>query len=950
MNEKKTRLQLTETLICRTPAFGINDDLQNHWPKLKDLIKEASPEFYRMIAGLDYDQFTKADAKVRFSVWKYFNRARFRSTPFGNFAAISFAPVQTNDNIDEPFRISSSMLSHRFNDWAEKDDHLQSANKIVQASEWFQSNSTWYIVGEQLRYVRYTDNQFELATVVVFDELTHLLSACRSKQRKQAIYELMHSAFKMQPRSVDNMLCQLIECQLLMTENMPNIIGEDYFKRLSLPQKSNDHQYIIAKRVLKSSCPNTIALNFIPEYLDFAKDFIPQTQNLHLKTFKQEFKKRFDLKAIPLSIALDPETGIGYGDMAQAPQASALSAIFANKQKTEAKGRSFTYMPQHRFLLNALITGDTIRLETYKSPHGENSPVMPNTFNVMFHYWNTMPVLQNAGGCTANALLGRFTLGCEEAEKLANSIVHTEEAANPDVLFFDIAFQAEKQVDNVNRRKQIYRYELSILTWSCADLVLSMDDIWVMVRNDEIILWSKQHQKRLMPRIATAYNYNRSDLAVYRFLCDLQHQNIKSDLTFSLQQLFPGLDRYPRVMYKNIIVAAAIWKFSPQTILSGDKAKNMVLLKNWLQSNNINNHFKCGNADQTLCFNPKSMQDIEAFLTWCRQNNERDIYIQEALIDETSLIIDENGKQYLPQYIAGYFHTNRIYRTLQSYAYLPAIRPTSSTTFLPGSEWLYFEIYSHPLRANDILDQYISPVINSMKRNVKKWFFIRYSDPKPHIRLRLQLKETAFTGNVIAEVNKALQPLWENDFISDIQIKTYLQETERYGQSRMDCVEHLFYQDSKYVVRLLAKNYSIHQIYHLTLGMMKRLYALAFENIDDRLRLIKIIADRFGDEFFLTNEDYKTINKSFENFRADKRNYIATLSEPFQKQYCTIFCNILKQCRPNEKAHIVADIIHMHINRVFSTDQRMHEAILYQYLQKLVKTQKCLATAEPALL
>lgn len=948
MTAKNPLMKLMNTIICRTPVFGVNDDLQTRWPELKELIKDASPEFQRIIAEWSYEELVGANEKIMFSVWKYFNRSRFRSTPFGNFAAISFAAVGLRNERGEALRIKSGMLSHRFSDWSESDGYLQTAKTIVQVSKWFQGNITCYIAGDQLRYIRNNEGQFELASVVVFEELTQLLAACRTRQSKPSVYELMFSAFGMRQRAVDSLLCQLIECQLLFTEQMPNIIGEDYFERLSLPKKNNT-QYIIAERELNSGRPDTGSLGTIPAYLDFIKNFAPQTQNAHLEAFKRDFRKKFDMRAVPLGIALDPETGVCYGDMAQHPQRSALSAVFSNMQNKEPGNRSFTYTSQHRFLLNALMKGDTIRLEAFEGQADKNPRAMPNTLSVMYQHWNGMPVLQNAGGCTANSLLGRFTLGCEKAEEFARQIVDIEETANPDVLFFDIAYQAEKRVDNVNRRKQAYHHELPILTWSYAGSVLSMEDMMLMLREDELILWSKQYNKRLVPRIATAYNYNRSDLAVYRFLCDLQHQHIQSDLIFNLQQLFPGLDRYPRVMYENIVVSPAMWKVDLQAILHGNKANHTSLLKDWLRLNHIGERFKCGKSDQTLCFDPEYPQDMQAFLNWCRQNNEKDIYIQEALIDETSFIADENDRQYLPQYIASYCHNEQVYRPLHAYAYAPVLKEVSTRAFLPGSEWIYFEIYSHPQRANDILEQCIN-ITDNQKRHLKKWFFIRYTDPKPHIRLRLQVKDPAFAGLMIARVKRALEPLWGNGFIADMQVKTYQRETERYGYKRIDKIEELFHLDSRYVLRLLAKDYSIDQLHHLTLKKMERFFALAFDGIDQRLSVIKTISDSFSKEFAIGNEDYKIINRSFEALKAVKTHYPPFVSESFLKQYEIAFCSIIADCSPNEKINMAADVVHMHINRVFSADQRMHEAILSQYLLKLVKGWKYHAAAEPALL
>jgi len=55
---------------------------------------------------------------------------------------------------------------------------------------------------------------------------------------------------------------------------------------------------------------------------------------------------------------------------------------------------------------------------------------------VLLHYWNGTPVIESAGGCTANTLLGRFTTAVDGVYRLAKEIAGIEESANPGVLFF----------------------------------------------------------------------------------------------------------------------------------------------------------------------------------------------------------------------------------------------------------------------------------------------------------------------------------------------------------------------------------------------------------------------------------------------------------------------------------------------------------------------------------
>src|SRR3954470_7267295 len=113
------KLKLLDTALCRTPAFSTQDHLDEQWDVLKEMIRESSPSFYQVIADLDVMQLEGANPKIKFSVWKYFNRARFRATPYGSFAAFSLLPIMLYP--DAPLMLASAITSHQFVDWKEKD-------------------------------------------------------------------------------------------------------------------------------------------------------------------------------------------------------------------------------------------------------------------------------------------------------------------------------------------------------------------------------------------------------------------------------------------------------------------------------------------------------------------------------------------------------------------------------------------------------------------------------------------------------------------------------------------------------------------------------------------------------------------------------------------------------------------------------------------------------------
>src|SRR5690606_28498625 len=113
------------------------------------------------------------------------------------------------------------------------------------------------------------------------------------------------------------------------------------------------------------------------------------------------------------------------------------------------------YSALHRFILNSIANKEPIQLEDFKGSDPQKSG-LPNTFSALVQFTEENVIVKQVGGSTATALIGRFTIASNELESFGKEIAHLEEKANPEVLFFDIAYQAETHVDDVNRRRGIY--------------------------------------------------------------------------------------------------------------------------------------------------------------------------------------------------------------------------------------------------------------------------------------------------------------------------------------------------------------------------------------------------------------------------------------------------------------------------------------------------------------
>ncbi len=125
--------------------------------------------------------------------------------------------------------------------------------------------------------------------------------------------------------------------------------------------------------------------------------------------------------------------------------------------------------------------------------------------------------------------------------------------------------------------------------------------------------------------------------------------------------------------------------------------------------------------------------------------------------------------------------------------------------FSIGSEWLYYKLYTGHKTSDLVLTEIIKPIAQQLtnEKVIDKWFFIRYADPKHHVRLRFHCLDKSSIGRIISVLHEPLEHFMEEDLIWKIQLDTYQRELERYGTETMEFSETIFYHDSDSIVDFL---------------------------------------------------------------------------------------------------------------------------------------------------
>ncbi|MEM9001635.1 MAG: thiopeptide-type bacteriocin biosynthesis protein [Bacteroidota bacterium] len=288
-------------------------------------------------------------------------------------------------------------------------------------------------------------------------------------------------------------------------------------------------------------------------------------------------------------------------------------------------------------------------------------------------------------------------------------------------------------------------------------------------------------------------------------------------------------------------------------------------------------------------------------------------------------------------------------------------------SFIPGSEWLYYKIYLGPKTMDAFLVEEILPLIGKLKQEklTEKWFYIRYADPKQHLRIRFLVKPGPAQSEIINLLHDALQSWINEDLIWKVQLDTYNRELERYGTNTMELSETLFQHDSEATLQFLdmIEGDEGEQLRWLFgLRALDHLLGLFNYTIHEKLNTMDILKTAFGKEFGMARPLKKQLD---EKFRKERKN-IGHFMEI--KQTDELYGPIISVLHQKERMlhpavsailhlkaknslqlafdNLMASHIHMLMNRLFKSKNRLNEMVCYDFLYRYYKSKMAIDQAK----
>jgi thiopeptide-type bacteriocin biosynthesis protein len=214
--------------------------------------------------------------------------------------------------------------------------------------------------------------------------------------------------------------------------------------------------------------------------------------------------------------------------------------------------------------------------------------------------------------------------------------------------------------------------------------------------------------------------------------------------------------------------------------------------------------------------------------------------------------------------------------------------------------------------------------------------------------------------NVVQLLKSLTRPYIEQDLVWKVQVDSYQREIERYGAGTMTLAEDLFFHDSRMIVAMLDMIAGDEGEKYRWLFAVRALDMLLDDfrfELEQKCILLSVLKENFGREFGIN----KSLRDQLKTRYRDEREAVDVVLDRSQdegsemKPLFDLLADRTRAIRPivndileaetsrdnRKQPHLndlVGSYIHMMLNRLFRSKQRVHELVTYDFLWNVYRS------------
>jgi thiopeptide-type bacteriocin biosynthesis protein len=561
----------------------------------------------------------------------------------------------------------------------------------------------------------------------------------------------------------------------------------------------------------------------------------------HLRAYHDEFVQRYGEDAeVPLLELLSAEAGLGppatYTEPAPDPPRQASAAPSTPHRDVALCGlvsEALRSGAREVELTDGLL--DT--LAQWQPGKGRSAPEVLDVYLQLqaacpealeTDDWRAVlcPAPLAAGGRT----FGRFTevLPAEVIDAL-RECARREEAAEPGAIFAELSYlPLVRRAANVVVHPVLRDYE--IVVNSAASVpdgrTISLSDLVVGVLDGRFYVRSQ----RLGKEVVVGQSHLLTDLQapnVCRFLLEIAQDRHPLLATFHWGP-YKSAPFLPRLVRGKVVISPAQWVLQHDTVRPTGHGPGDIRayrgVQEWRARWGVPRHVHLVEFDNRLLLDlqhPACVAELLAALAKTAAPGR--LAVQEALPDaDHHWLRDTEGRAYASEVVVPVWRRTRTEAPRAPGADDPLpvrlsrypARPPAPADLrkLPGEEWVYLKLYLPTRRQDEVVARPLARFAAELRDRglLAGWFFMRYADPEPHLRIRL----SAGAGQAAGEVLLARTAAWAAEVVRSglawkFSFDTYFPEVWRYGGPvAMTAIEHAFGADSDVAQAVIAARHA----------------------------------------------------------------------------------------------------------------------------------------------
>lgn len=405
-----------------------------------------------------------------------------------------------------------------------------------------------------------------------------------------------------------------------------------------------------------------------------------------------------------------------------------------------------------------------------------------------------------AGAQGVGKSFGRFLYKEKELQDKFLASHRKVMAQNPSVEYAELVYipPAGKSA-NVMQGLTPTRYELNLSSIEQAVKSIELNDLFLIADPERLMIKSKKLNKEIRIITSNMFNYNNAP-KLCRFLLELT-QNQYANWSVFNWQLSQFSNYLPRIRRGNVIFYPQTWRFYRGVLEANKEYKGLSIeesIRKWIDIWNVPRFVYLTFSDLRLLIDLKNDIQLKEVITEVKKKGQFEL--QEFIGDfEDRITESEIGKHAME----AIFPLVRKKAPLTSRFQLNIAQHTAFShvkrTIYPGEECLYVKLYGALIGQDEFISEQLLGFMNELQQQdlIEKWFYIRYLDPDPHVRLRMFGNSYTLSEVVYPLINSFIKDSIQKGHLKHYIIEPYERELERYGGKRLiEKVEEVFWKDS----------------------------------------------------------------------------------------------------------------------------------------------------------